>query len=128
MLEPLGPHLWFADGGIVSFNGFDYPTRMAIVRLADGGLWLWSPVEKTVAIEDEVRALGPVSAHRQSQQASLSVSRRVAGRLPKRETLGDCGDNRQMPAISISAGHLPTGLRPIGKGRSTNSISPIHLS
>jgi hypothetical protein len=60
MLEPLGPDLWFADGGIVSFNGFDYPTRMAVVRLADGGLWLWSPVEKTAALEDEVRALGPV--------------------------------------------------------------------
>lgn len=60
MLEPLGQDLWFADGGIVSFKGFDYPTRMVIVRLADGGLWLWSPVEKTTAIEDDVRALGPV--------------------------------------------------------------------
>ncbi|MGH6987618.1 MAG: DUF4336 domain-containing protein [Caulobacteraceae bacterium] len=60
MLEQLGPDLWFADGGIVSFNGFDYPTRMAIVRLADGGLWLWSPVGRTAAIESEVRALGPV--------------------------------------------------------------------
>jgi hypothetical protein len=60
MLEPLGSDLWFADGGVVSFKGFDYPTRMVIVRLADGGLWLWSPVEKTAAIEDEIRALGPV--------------------------------------------------------------------
>jgi hypothetical protein len=60
MLESLGLNLWFADGGIVSFNGFDYSTRMAIVRLADGGLWLWSPVAKTAAIEDDVRALGPV--------------------------------------------------------------------
>ncbi len=60
MLEPLGRDLWFVDGSIVSFNGFDYPTRMAIVRLADGGLWLWSPVAKTTALEDHVRALGPV--------------------------------------------------------------------
>jgi hypothetical protein len=60
MLEPLGSNLWFADGGIVSFKGFDYPTRMVVVRLADGGLWLWSPTEKAVAIEREVRALGPV--------------------------------------------------------------------
>lgn len=60
MLEPLGSDLWFADGGIVSFNGFDYPTRMVVVRLADGGLWLWSPVEKTAALENEVLALGPV--------------------------------------------------------------------
>lgn len=60
ILEPLGPELWFAEGGIVSFNGFDYPTRMAIVRLTDGGLWLWSPVEKTAAIDAQIRALGPV--------------------------------------------------------------------
>ncbi len=55
MLEPLESDLWFGDGGIVSFMGFDYPTRMVVVRLADGGLWLWSPVEKTAAIEKQVR-------------------------------------------------------------------------
>jgi hypothetical protein len=60
MLEPLAPDLWIANGGIVSFNGFDYPTRMAIVRLADGGLWVWSPIELSAALEDEVRRLGPV--------------------------------------------------------------------
>jgi hypothetical protein len=60
MLEPLGLDLWFQDGGNVSFKGFAYPTRMAVVRLADGGLWLWSPVEKTADIENQVRALGPV--------------------------------------------------------------------
>lgn len=60
MLEPLGTELWVAEGGIVSFFGFDYPTRMAVVRLADGGLWLWSPVEPTPALVAAVRALGPV--------------------------------------------------------------------
>ena len=33
---------------------------MVVVRLADGGLWLWSPVERTAGIEAEIRALGPV--------------------------------------------------------------------
>jgi hypothetical protein len=60
LLEPLGPELWVADGGIVSFFGFDYPTRMAVVRLDDGGLWLWSPVALSRELEAEVRALGPV--------------------------------------------------------------------
>ncbi|HET6534656.1 MAG TPA: DUF4336 domain-containing protein [Sphingomicrobium sp.] len=60
MLEQLGPDLWVADGGIVSFFGFDYPTRMAVVRLDDGGLWLWSPVAHSPELEEEVRALGPV--------------------------------------------------------------------
>ena len=59
-LEPLGPDLWIADGGTVSFFGFDYPTRMAVVRLDDGGLWVWSPIALDPALEQSVRALGPV--------------------------------------------------------------------
>lgn len=59
-LEKLGPDLWIADGGTVSFFGFDYPTRMAIVRLDDGGLWVWSPIALDATVEAEVRALGPV--------------------------------------------------------------------
>jgi hypothetical protein len=61
MLESLGSDVWIADGSVVSFYGFDYPTRMVIVRLADGGLWLWSPIQKNAKIEEAVRALGPVS-------------------------------------------------------------------
>jgi hypothetical protein len=59
-LQELGPDLWVADGGIVSFFGFDYPTRMVVVRLVDGGLWLWSPIAPSPELEGEVRALGPV--------------------------------------------------------------------
>jgi hypothetical protein len=33
---------------------------MAVVRLDDGGLWVWSPIALTPEIEAEVRALGPV--------------------------------------------------------------------
>lgn len=60
MLEQLGPELWVADGGVASFFGFDYPTRMAVVRLDDGGLWLWSPIALDPELEAEVAALGPV--------------------------------------------------------------------
>lgn len=59
-LERLGPDLWIADGGTVSFFGFPYPTRMAVARLADGGLWVWSPIAMDAELEREVRALGPV--------------------------------------------------------------------
>ncbi len=60
MLARLGPNLWVADGGTVSFFGFDYPTRMVVVRLDDGGLWLWSPIALGPGLETAVRALGPV--------------------------------------------------------------------
>jgi hypothetical protein len=60
MLESFGQDIWIADGGIVSFFGYDYPTRMAVIRLAGGGLWLWSPVEASPDLLKAVGSLGPV--------------------------------------------------------------------
>jgi hypothetical protein len=61
MLEPFGHDLWIADGPAVRFLGtFPYPTRMAVARLADGGLWVWSPIAPDEALSREVAALGPV--------------------------------------------------------------------
>ena len=61
MLQPNGPDIWLIDGPqIVAAAGFHYPTRMVVVRLAEGGLWLWSPVRLTPAILEAVETLGPV--------------------------------------------------------------------
>jgi hypothetical protein len=60
MLEQFGPCLYFADGPTVSFFGFPYPTRMALARLTDGTLWVWSPIALTRELTEEVQALGPV--------------------------------------------------------------------
>jgi len=61
MLEPFGPSLYVANGPTVSFFGFPYPTRMAIAPLADGRLWVWSPIALTPQLVDEVNALGRVT-------------------------------------------------------------------
>jgi hypothetical protein len=42
------------------FLGIRFPTRMGVVRLPDGGVWLWSPVPLDVAAARAVEALGPV--------------------------------------------------------------------
>lgn len=60
MLEEFGPRLYLADGPTVSFLGFPYPTRMAIVRLADGAVWVWSPIALTPALERDVESIGTV--------------------------------------------------------------------
>ena len=60
MLKEFGPSLFVADGPVVSFYGFQYPTRMAAARLSDGGLWIWSPVGLTNALAEAVEATGPV--------------------------------------------------------------------
>jgi hypothetical protein len=60
MLEEFGPSLYWADGPTVSFIGFPYPTRMAVAKLSDGSVWVWSPVALTEELANEVQAIGPV--------------------------------------------------------------------
>ncbi|MEZ4217662.1 MAG: DUF4336 domain-containing protein [Myxococcota bacterium] len=60
MLEPFGTRLFVADGPTVPFLGIPYPTRMAVAVLADGGLFVWSPIAIDDALAREVDALGPV--------------------------------------------------------------------
>jgi hypothetical protein len=58
-LQSLGPEIWIAEGPVVSFFGFPYPTRMAVIRLADGRLFVWSPIALTPELKGEIDALGP---------------------------------------------------------------------
>jgi hypothetical protein len=56
------PGLWLVDGPVVDgMAGFRFPTRMAVIRLADGGLFVWSPVALNGALSAGVDALGPVA-------------------------------------------------------------------
>lgn len=62
MLIPFGPNLWLADGvDPVAVAGFRYPTRMAIIRLADGGLFVWSPIALTDQRRAAVAGIGEVA-------------------------------------------------------------------
>ncbi|MDH3924279.1 MAG: DUF4336 domain-containing protein, partial [Xanthomonadales bacterium] len=60
MLQEFGQSLYFADGPTVSFYGFPYPTRMAVIRLTDGSAWVWSPVALNDELADSVESVGPV--------------------------------------------------------------------
>lgn len=59
-MQAFGTDIWISDGPEVSVAGFPYPTRMVVMRLATGGLVLWSPTRHDAALEAEVTALGSV--------------------------------------------------------------------
>jgi hypothetical protein len=61
ILEPVGENIWLAEGGVVSFYGFPYPTRSVIVQLANHDLWVWSPTKLSPELIDAVDGLGPVA-------------------------------------------------------------------
>jgi hypothetical protein len=61
MLKQFGPDIWIADGGeVVAALGFHYPTRMAVIRLANGDLFIWSPIALTDGLRAAVESLGIV--------------------------------------------------------------------
>ena len=60
MLKQLGPEIWTSDGPNVEVLGFQYPTRMAIIRLSNGDLFVWSPITFTETLRGAMDSLGRV--------------------------------------------------------------------
>jgi len=63
-LKPVAGNLWIVDGPLIRFGpaGFKmpFPTRMTIIRLGDGGLFVHSPTALPDELKAEVEAIGPV--------------------------------------------------------------------
>jgi hypothetical protein len=59
-LEKFAENLWMVDGPSVRNFGIPLPTRMIVIRLTDGTLWVNSPVSTPTHELDRIKALGPV--------------------------------------------------------------------
>lgn len=63
-LKPLSDGIWWVDGPVIKMSygpvSLPFPTRMAIIRLRSGGLWIWSPTAPTPELFAELDALGPI--------------------------------------------------------------------
>jgi hypothetical protein len=64
VLKPVAEGVWIVDGPVIRFGylglRFPFPTRMTVVRLADGGLWVHSPTELSSSLKSGVNSLGSV--------------------------------------------------------------------
>lgn len=58
--ESFGPDIWLVGGSEAEVAGFRYPTRMAVIRLSDGGLFIWSPITLTAGLREQLAELGVV--------------------------------------------------------------------
>lgn len=57
-MQKLANNIWIAEGDIVDFHGFPYPTRSVIVRLANSDLWCWSPTALTPELKTAIDEIG----------------------------------------------------------------------
>jgi hypothetical protein len=63
-LKPVAQGVWVVDGPVVRmrylWTSLPFTTRMTVVRLADGGLFLHSPIALTPELRTALAGLGPV--------------------------------------------------------------------
>ncbi|EGA72179.1 hypothetical protein VISI1226_05224 [Vibrio sinaloensis DSM 21326] len=59
-MEQLAQNIWVFDGPTVRFFGFPFTTRMTVVRLANGALWLHSPIQLSDSLVEQINQLGTV--------------------------------------------------------------------
>ncbi len=60
-LKPVARDIWIIDGPAIRFYKVPFSTRATVVRLADGALWVHSPIWLTEPLRAELDALGPVT-------------------------------------------------------------------
>jgi hypothetical protein len=59
-LTPFGDSIWVVDGPNVRDMGLLFTTRMTVVRLSDGSVWVESPVTLPEGVLEQVGRIGPV--------------------------------------------------------------------
>ncbi len=87
-LHQVGPDVWVVDHVQRIAIGFTSPARMTVVRLGDGGLWLYSPGPIDDRTAEELEVLGPVQylvAPNRFHHLHLPAA---AARFPEADVLG----------------------------------------
>lgn len=59
-LKLVDTNIWIVDGKTIDFRGVAFPTRMTVIRLRSGGLFVHSPTELTPELKHQIDSLGPV--------------------------------------------------------------------
>jgi hypothetical protein len=59
-LQSFAEDIWIANGPSVRFVFASLPTRMIVVKLGDGSLWVNSPVEVSGETLNQIQTIGPV--------------------------------------------------------------------
>ena len=103
MLNEFGPSLYTADGPTVPFFGFPYPTRMAVARLSDDSLWVWSPVALTEELANEVQAIGAVRHIVSPNKIHHLFLHEWADRWPEARLYAPPGLARKKPELRFDA-------------------------
>ena len=101
-LEGLAPNLWIATRALPILVG-DIGTRMTVIRLADGSLFLHSPVTLDAATRAALDSLGPVRHVIAPSKAHSLFAAGYKPAYPDARLYGAPGLAERKPALGIDA-------------------------
>ena len=105
-LQAFAENLWIVDGPNVRDMGVMFTTRMTVVKLADGSLWVNSPVSVPSDTLKRITELGPVRYLRCRDPEACLAAGGVAHAISRSTAMGA----RPTP-FTLKKGHLPfTGI------------------
>lgn len=116
-LQPLpwAEDIWTVNGPEVSYRLWGLtlpcPTRMTIIRLPDGGLWLHSPVACMPDLVAAVEAVGPVAAIIAPNVFHYTHLADWARAFPQARIFGLPGLASKVPGIAFTALDQPSAAR-----------------
>lgn len=59
-LKVVAPDIWIVDGSWIKFYGIPFPTRMTIIRLSSGDVWVHSPIKIDDKLAKTISSIGTV--------------------------------------------------------------------
>ncbi len=59
-MNMIAENIWVIEGDVVRFYGLSFSTRMTVIRLANGELWVHSPIALNPQLQQNLELLGPV--------------------------------------------------------------------
>jgi hypothetical protein len=106
-LIPWAEDIWTVNGSEVSYRLWGLtlpcPTRMTIIRLHDGGLWVHSPVACVPELVAAVMALGPVAAIIAPNVFHYTHFADWARAFPQADVYGPTGLAAKVPSFDFAA-------------------------
>ena len=111
-LKPFAPDLWIVDGPEIAMRfplgvRFPFPTRMTVVRLPSGALWVHSPIAWDDALGEAIAAIGPVRHLIAPNTLHYSFLPDWHRRFPEARTYGVPGLEQHLPALDELLGDTP---------------------
>lgn len=121
MLTSIAPGIWHAQRGF-TVSGLAMTATMTVVQLADGGLWLHSPIQIDDALRAALDAIGPVTCIVAPNKVHHLFVKKALALYPQARVFGAPGLEEKRPELAM------TMLAPAAPPEWTGQIDQVFIA